>query len=587
MPLYAGELNIRQGVPLADFPAPLSEVLRAQFQETVLHNPVTALLRLNEMGAAERGEIEGYTDLGPEMGQVPIYGPAKRMDAETARARVKEEGLPLKIEDEGISERALDILIKRKRDELRREAVYARGPSGIGTGAARLGVSLAASLLDPLNIASAFVPVVGQARYARMLGQAAGPLGRAGVRTGVGAAEGAVGAAILEPLIYSAAQAEQMDYTMADSLLNVAFGSLFGGGLHVGAGAVRDLVQPGWWKQGTGAETPNVVRPDPATPIRTEPISGSHSIMQLLAKVDEEADLALAGNLNQRLKSMEPDLRAIFGRQTDEEKPEKLTPTQLLKRALDELQANPSAIFDAARSKPEIFSTITRAVDALSGREGAPSARDIAVRVEPETRQAALRAAVAQAVDGRATEVDALVRSDPTSVAEPTVTLYRGSTSPQGRAGDWWTTDRKKAEKYGNVEEVTLPARLAAKWSAQGHGGPDEFVFPDKKPYELARDGDGVGGVTQGQARAAAQTNAQSVRSAEPVASDVATREAAEAKPVDLASAEAELEQALDLAESLGGKERAAAELADAAKLMKRADDYEKALKVAAACGIA
>ena len=42
-------------------------------------------------------------------------------------------------------------------------------------------------LLDPLNIASAFVPVVGEARYANLLARAASPLGRAGVRAGVGA----------------------------------------------------------------------------------------------------------------------------------------------------------------------------------------------------------------------------------------------------------------------------------------------------------------------------------------------------------------------------------------------------------------
>ncbi|HBM7739289.1 TPA: hypothetical protein LZ417_005308, partial [Escherichia coli] len=108
---------------------------------------------------------------------------------------------------------------------------------------AQIAASLGASLLDPLNIASAFVPVVGEARYANLLARAASPLGRAGVRAGVGALEGAVGAAIIEPLPLLAAAQDQTDYGLSDSLANIALGGLLGGGLHTVGGAISDALK--------------------------------------------------------------------------------------------------------------------------------------------------------------------------------------------------------------------------------------------------------------------------------------------------------------------------------------------------------
>ena len=133
----------------------------------------------------------------------------------------------------------LEIMERRKRAELRRQSILSRAEGG---GAARFGVSLAASMVDPLNIASAFVPVVGEARYARMLQAAVGASGRAGVRAGVGAVEGVAGAAMLEPLNYAARAQEQADWRASDSLNNVLLGSVFGATVHAGGGALADLV---------------------------------------------------------------------------------------------------------------------------------------------------------------------------------------------------------------------------------------------------------------------------------------------------------------------------------------------------------
>jgi hypothetical protein len=65
------------------------------------------------------------------------------------------------------------------------------------------------------------------------------------------------------------------------------------------------------------------------------------------------------------------------------------------------------------------------------------------------------------------------------------VTLYRGESAQNEAGGQWWTTDRTKAERYGAVSEVTLPAGVIAKNSARGHTAADERVFPNKRPPEL------------------------------------------------------------------------------------------------------
>ena len=147
--------------------------------------------------------------------------------------------------DQDEKQSTVDILVNRKTLERERQSIIARGPegsfnpfnSGFYTGGAKLGTSLAVSLADPINIASAFIPVVGEARFASLVARQGLTKAR-GIR---GIVEGAVGAAAVEPIVLTAATAEQADYGLMDSFLNVTFGSIIGGGLHVGAGALKDF----------------------------------------------------------------------------------------------------------------------------------------------------------------------------------------------------------------------------------------------------------------------------------------------------------------------------------------------------------
>jgi hypothetical protein len=463
MPIHGGSVITRTGAPLREFPASLGQVLGAQAQDTRVHNPTSALIRLGRQRDAELGTLVDPGD--PLQSLPPVFDAPVRVDAETARARVREEGFPqIRIPDAGISEQGLRIIIDAKRAEAQRQSIFERGPTGVGVGALRLGTALLNSIYDPLNIASAFVPVVGPARYTALIGGATSAFGRAGVRAGVGAAEGAVGAAILEPLIYSAAQGEQLDYEMTDSLANIAFGALFGGGLHAGAGAVRDVVQPGWWRMAqpvpgaAAAEIPPGIKqsidatPD-IVPAR-ERAPGTRDALEIAQNIaDAEARpgflrsaedlLALRADRSPEidraveilktegfLRSAEDRVFLEALRKGYEQEYINDRVGELL-RGIDEIdqamlaRGNSPESEGAITAKRELVEQLDAAVARLDAL-GAPinQARLVAARVSPETREAALRAAVAQAMEGRQIAVDALIRTD-AAARDPNVPAAR------------------------------------------------------------------------------------------------------------------------------------------------------------------
>jgi hypothetical protein len=222
VPYVFRETQAGEPIPATDFPSLTSEVLTETFAQTFEENPVAAMVRSKQLA--------------------DDYREGTRLDAATARQKLADRGMEndITVNDAGITQAALDTLMFRKGIEKRRQEVYGLAEGGFVQGAARLGVGLATSLVDPVGVATSFIPVVGETRYLSWLGRAGGVIGRTGVRAGVGAIEGAAGAALLEPIIAGSRRYEQADYDMADSLLNVAFGGVFGSGLHTTFGAVSD-----------------------------------------------------------------------------------------------------------------------------------------------------------------------------------------------------------------------------------------------------------------------------------------------------------------------------------------------------------
>lgn len=220
---------------LHDYEAPFAEYLGAKFDDAMALNPVPSLHRWWSLREAQHGRTEFLPD---ESVADPIFTtPPRTPKVPVARANEigKEYGLTFDYEP---TEEALEMMIRRKEGEIHRRQIIER--SNVGVTGAALGflTELAATAVDPVNIASAFIPIAGPGT--RLGGLAARAGSKTGERAIRGAIEGAVGAALVEPIVLGAAFAEQADYTEFDSFMNVVFGSALGGGLHVVGGKVID-----------------------------------------------------------------------------------------------------------------------------------------------------------------------------------------------------------------------------------------------------------------------------------------------------------------------------------------------------------
>lgn len=284
------------------------DAAEAAWDQQAFENPVAAARRLAQLDEAEQGRV-----VRPAMTARGYTSPAVRAEPETplltaeqARARIKEEGLDLTVDDSGIRAGALDILIERKREETKRKFILDNAPAS--TVPVQLLAGFAASVLDPINVASAFVPIVGEARYASLLAKAGkSAMARAAVRAKVGAVEGAVGAALVEPLVLYASAQDQADYGAVDSLLNVAFGSVLGGGLHSAGGYISD-VRRGTLLEGVKAKSPAIPG---QTPAKISP-------QQFALRVDDDPMLALRDSLERGIQADRVRLAEDAGRQARE-----------------------------------------------------------------------------------------------------------------------------------------------------------------------------------------------------------------------------------------------------------------------------
>lgn len=316
-----------------------------------------------------------------------------RLAKADAEAQVKQAGVKLTIPDDGYTPEALDILIRRKHEEARRQDIMARAPTGIVPTTTRFAAQLLASVVDPLNVASAFIPVVGQARYVSMLANAGeGLLARSGVRALVGAAEGAAGAALLEPLAYGVHQQLQDDYHMSDSLLNVAFGAAFGSVLHAGAGAVGDAMR-----------------------------GGAHPAARYAGMSVEDVRTAL--DFERERPKMYP---ADAARALETYSPE-------VRRAL---------------GAGDVAAPVHVPGEPLDLRQ---SAAEVHARMSPEMQETAMRAAVADLVNGRTPDVQHIVGMDPASE----------------RAGSSLDAVRALTERQAQPEAAQLADFFAARQAEQ------------------------------------------------------------------------------------------------------------------------
>lgn len=138
--------------------------------------------------------------------------------------------------EEDTREGVVNYLVNRKQIEQERASVVSRGPQN--TYGTFFLASLATNFADPINIGAAFVPVIGQTRFANMVARS----GKNVARLQRGFVEGFVGNAAVEPIVYGVARSEQSDYDQYDAFFNIAAGGILGSSLHVGFGKIGDVI---------------------------------------------------------------------------------------------------------------------------------------------------------------------------------------------------------------------------------------------------------------------------------------------------------------------------------------------------------
>lgn len=257
LPLYA---NVDYGL---DRPVTLDEVkpgfldhMGAVWDASLALNPSIAMRNLYR--------VSDFTDNG-QASDADLFEFAREyLEAEKAAAmplpdqdaRIRDAGLEEHLKArKGYTQEALEYIIEAKKNEI----FNARMSDGQPWWhlIPSLGVGLFAGMMDPVNLASAFMPVPGmkEAQVAKLLGNAtraarvagkSGALRRAGIYAAHGAASGLLGAAVVEPLVYAGQQAVQANYDIYSSIMNVGGGAALGALLRSGTGFL------GEWRRRAG-----------------------------------------------------------------------------------------------------------------------------------------------------------------------------------------------------------------------------------------------------------------------------------------------------------------------------------------------
>ena len=410
------------GKYLDDYPAPAGRVIAGAFDDALETNPVPLFMLSRELNASR--------SIGP---MIP---------KDEANEQAKLAGVSVKVPDEGISQAALGILIERRKDQAARDLLFARR-EGAGASIGMFGAGLAGALLDPVNAAAGFVPVLSGTRYAAALSQATTAGSRAALRAGIGAAEGAVGAALVEAPTIALRADLQDDYTLYDSLANVAFGTFASSGLRMVGGVARDRwrglaaarqedflrsVEPAEWAAVRAAHEQQLERSmfaeleggfsrGPGMP--PEMVRGFQEgrFAEFNERAFEASEAEAQRVRGERLAPTDEQIARMRSRMSDAEI-ERFVEAEKTMRAEaavpdDRMLLGPGGIAERKFRDMDLKEVRER----LARGEGLivvpGNEREIAAAISDETHAMALKTAVGQAIEGRRIDVDPVIRQDP------------------------------------------------------------------------------------------------------------------------------------------------------------------------------
>lgn len=328
--------------------ASLGEYLGAVADDTWVSNAGAALMR------TFREFDEALDNITTE--RAPGDPRGKFLSAEQASEQGKPYGLTF---DRGMSEAEFERIKELRQRQLNNAAVFERarnsGDYGVGRAVASVATELLVSAADPVNVATAFLPI-GQA--IPVLGRIASPGAR---RLATGAVEGFAGAAAVQPIIAFDRARWDPDYGFGDVMADLAFGTVLGGGLHWAGGKVSD------WrtKRASRQQAPDAPAADGQPPL-AEPSAAS--IPQAMAEaIDATAPETRVAALRGAVAALAED-RAINVGPIVRSDPKWRAPEPATSRlALDAYRGDPAAsVAGATRTALETVRAQQEAVASLA-----------------------------------------------------------------------------------------------------------------------------------------------------------------------------------------------------------------------------
>lgn len=438
------------GLSLNDFPAPAGRVIAGAFDDAIETNPVPLFLLSRELNANRD---------------------SPRLEWWEATDQAKKAGVSVKVPDDGITQAALSILIERRKDQADRDTLFARR-EGTGAAIGTFGAGLAGALMDPLNAAAGYIPVLSGTRYAAALERAATVGGRAALRGGVGAAEGLVGAALVEAPTIALRRDMQDEYGLYDSLANIAFGTFASSGLRMVGGAARDR-----WKGLQAARQEDYLRsiePSEWAAVRQTYERQIERDMTTDLEAGFERGGGAADGLTERwaaqrsgaerLRQADEAIGRMQSRMSDAEI-ERFIEAEKKLRA-EAAGPDDRVLLDAQGIAERKFREmdLKEIKERLARGEGLiivpGNAREALAAVSDETHAQALKVAVGQAVEGRRIDVDPVLRQDKAfgpqrMPAEEVKRRARSNMAPESKVGADPAASKRADE---TIKESEAPA---------------------------------------------------------------------------------------------------------------------------------
>jgi len=221
-----GRTEFSQSTSLQQYEVGAAETFGLAVEQATYDNPISRIITNTQVVNAEQNAEDNNRP---------------KITKAQAEQKAMERGVQIQNLPDEISEDAFEILAERQyqRKRLATTLMQSNSPT------AEIAGGLVGGLADPINIASAFIPIPGINGLTSQLAKSGTNIfTRSLVRAQIGAMEGAFGGALIEAGInVPLAGRVGDDYGVSNVVMNILAGAVGGSILHSGFGAIGDVLK--------------------------------------------------------------------------------------------------------------------------------------------------------------------------------------------------------------------------------------------------------------------------------------------------------------------------------------------------------